>query len=161
MISCQICCWKYWTLHTLLTLWALKTSWNIQTSSTFYTLWTVALLDLVNLVLKLKKVRYAGWTAVAEIPYLYKTPSLQWFCTAAGLFWLSELWDWRAFPLVFNRFLKQVCLAVYMGYQSHLFTHTVPQFWGCWEKKATALSNFANLIWYRFFGELCTCFVKV
>ena len=35
------------------------------------------LMDLVNLVLKLTKVRYDGWTAVVELPYLYKIPSFR------------------------------------------------------------------------------------
>jgi hypothetical protein len=37
----------------------------------------MALFDLVNLVLA--EVRYDGWTAVAELPYLYKPFSTAWF----------------------------------------------------------------------------------
>ena len=138
-----------------LTLWALKTS------RTVWTLWTMDLLDLVNLVLKFAKVRNTGWTAHTQWQsYLTFTRPHSFSDSVAWLFWLSELWDRSTFGLVFNRFLKQVCLAVYVGYQSHLFTHTVPQFWGGWEKKATALSNFANLIWYRFFWWAMYVFCK-
>ena len=135
-----------------LTLWALKTS------RTFWTLWTCWIL-WTSYVCKSKEYWLDGTHAVAELSDIYETPFFQWFCSMAVL----TQWALRSkyFWSCFQPFFKTSLLSCLYGVpKSFVYPHRTA-ISGRLGKKATALSNFANLIWYRFFGELCTCSVKV